>query len=55
MLDDAFDVLGVYNLLLPVHADNERGIRACRRAGFRQTGRRRKLPERAVPWWTLST
>jgi diamine N-acetyltransferase len=46
-LDYAFNVLGVHNVLLTVHADNERGIRAYRRAGFREMGRRREVLEKA--------
>lgn len=41
MLQYAFDVLGLQNVTLTVHADNTRGIRAYQRAGFRQAGIRR--------------
>jgi diamine N-acetyltransferase len=45
-LDYAFNVLGVHNVLLTVHADNEAGVRAYRRAGFREIGRRREVLEK---------
>ena len=38
MLQYAFDVLGMRNVSLTVHADNTRGIRAYERAGFRRSG-----------------
>lgn len=41
MLHYAFDVLGLQNVTLTVHADNQRGIRAYGRAGFRHAGVRR--------------
>lgn len=41
MLGYAFDVLGMQNVMLTVHADNVRGIRAYERAGFRRIGVRR--------------
>jgi RimJ/RimL family protein N-acetyltransferase len=41
MLRYAFDVLGIQNVMLTVHADNTRGIRAYERAGFRRIGVRR--------------
>ena len=41
MLHYAFDVLGIQNVMLTVHADNTRGIRAYERAGFRRIGARR--------------
>ena len=42
MLEYAFHVLGLHNVVLSVYARNERGIRAYRRAGFREIGRRRE-------------
>lgn len=41
MLQYAFDVLGMQNVMLTAHADNVRGIRAYERAGFRRIGVRR--------------
>jgi RimJ/RimL family protein N-acetyltransferase len=37
-----FTALGLRNIMLKVHAFNERGIRAYQRAGFRLIGRRRQ-------------
>jgi len=42
MLDYAFSVLGLNNVMLTVFSQNERGLRAYRRAGFREIGRRRQ-------------
>ncbi|MDP8924170.1 MAG: GNAT family N-acetyltransferase [Chloroflexota bacterium] len=42
MLDYAFTALGLHNVLLLVFAYNERGLRAYRRAGFKEIGRRRE-------------
>lgn len=42
MLDYAFTVLGLHNVLLMTYAYNERAIRAYRRAGFREIGRWRE-------------
>ncbi len=42
MLDYAFTGLGLHNVMLNVFANNERAIRAYRRAGFREIGRRRQ-------------
>ena len=42
VLDYAFTALGVHNVWLDVVAFNERAIRAYRRAGFREIGRRRE-------------
>ncbi len=41
MLDYGFTALGLQNIMLQVFAYNERGIRAYRRAGYREIGRRR--------------
>ena len=40
MLDYAFDRLELHNVMLRVYANNEAGIRAYRKAGFREFGRR---------------
>jgi RimJ/RimL family protein N-acetyltransferase len=40
-LDWAFTVIGLRNVMLEVHEFNEQGIRAYRRAGFEEIGRRR--------------
>ncbi|HZQ34353.1 MAG TPA: GNAT family protein [Dehalococcoidia bacterium] len=40
VLDYAFHVLGLHNVLLTVFATNPRGVRAYEKAGFRQIGRR---------------
>ncbi len=42
MLGYGFGVLGLHNIDLTVVDFNSRGIRACERAGFRVTGRRRE-------------
>lgn len=42
MLDYGFTALGLHNIMLQVFAYNERGIRAYRRAGYREIGRRRQ-------------
>ncbi len=42
LLDYAFDALGLHNVWLRVYSYNERAIRAYRRAGFREIGRRRQ-------------
>jgi RimJ/RimL family protein N-acetyltransferase len=42
MLDYAFHVLGLHNVMLTVYPRNERGVRAYRRAGFREIGLRRQ-------------
>jgi RimJ/RimL family protein N-acetyltransferase len=42
MLDYAFNVLGLHNVILDVMSYNERAIRAYQRAGFRELGRRRQ-------------
>jgi diamine N-acetyltransferase len=45
-LDYAFTGLGLHNVMLTVYADNERGLRAYTRAGFRVIGRRREALRR---------
>ena len=42
LLDYAFDALGLRNVLLTTFSYNERAIRAYRRAGFKEIGRRRQ-------------
>src|SRR5713226_2402406 len=42
MLDYGFTALGLHNIHLSVWSFNERAIRAYRRAGFREIGRRRE-------------
>jgi RimJ/RimL family protein N-acetyltransferase len=42
MLDYAFTVLGLHNVLLSTYGYNERAVRAYTRAGFRVMGRRRE-------------
>jgi len=42
----AFGPLGLHNLTLSVHADNERAMRAYARAGFQVVGRRREVVRR---------
>lgn len=43
LLDYAFTACGLHNVMLKVHAFNERAIRAYRRAGFEEIGRRRSV------------
>ena len=42
VLEYAFTTLGLHNVMLNVFANNERAMRAYRRAGFREIGRRRQ-------------
>ena len=42
VLDYAFNVLGLHNVMLQVFAFNPRGIRAYEKAGFKLIGRRRE-------------
>jgi RimJ/RimL family protein N-acetyltransferase len=42
LLDYGFSVLGLHNVMLDTFSYNERAIRAYRRAGFREFGRRRE-------------
>ena len=42
ILDYAFNVLSLHNVMLRVFSYNERAIRAYRRVGFREIGRRRQ-------------
>lgn len=43
MLDYAFTVLGLHNVMLTVYEYNLAGIRAYQKAGFREIGRRREV------------
>jgi len=42
VLDYGFTALGLHNIMLKAFSFNERGIRAYRRAGFKEMGRRRE-------------
>lgn len=42
MLDYVFTALGLHNIMLKAFGYNERGIRAYRRAGFKEIGWRRE-------------
>lgn len=42
VLDYAFSVLGLHNVMLDTNSFNERAIRCYRRAGFKEIGRRRE-------------
>jgi diamine N-acetyltransferase len=46
MLDYGFTLLGLHNIMLSVDSYNERAIRAYRRAGFKEIGRRREARRR---------
>lgn len=46
MLAYGFDAFNLHNIMLWVFSDNERGIRAYLRAGFREIGRRREARRR---------
>lgn len=46
MLDYGFTLLGLHNIMLKVDSHNERAIRAFRRAGFKEIGRRRQVRKR---------
>ncbi|WP_152391885.1 GNAT family N-acetyltransferase [Paenibacillus guangzhouensis] len=43
MLEYAFKILGLHNVMLTVYAYNSAGIRAYEKAGFREYGRRREV------------
>ncbi len=43
MLDYAFTIIGLHNIMLDTYSYNERAIRAYARAGFRIIGRRREV------------
>ncbi|MBX6341026.1 MAG: GNAT family N-acetyltransferase [Thermomicrobiaceae bacterium] len=51
MLDYAFTALGLHSVMLEVAAYNEAGLRAYRKAGFREFGRRREAYWFAGRWW----
>ena len=42
ILDYGFKTLNLHNILLSVHADNPAGIACFKKAGFRESGRRRE-------------
>ena len=42
MLDYGFTCLNLHNIMLRAYSFNERGLRAYRRAGFQEIGRRRE-------------
>ena len=42
ILDYAFNVLGLHNVMLSVYDYNRRGVRAYEKAGFKVIGRRRQ-------------
>ncbi len=46
ILEYGFRALGLHNIMLRVHSDNEPAIRAYRRAGFQPIGRRREVVRR---------
>lgn len=46
MLDYGFTALNLHNIMLLVYSQNERGIRAYKRAGFQIIGRRREALRR---------
>lgn len=43
MLDYGFNILNLHNIMLKAFAYNEAGIRAYRKAGFKEIGRRREV------------
>jgi RimJ/RimL family protein N-acetyltransferase len=43
VLDYAFSVLGLHNIMLSMAGYNERALRTYRRVGFREIGRRREI------------
>jgi RimJ/RimL family protein N-acetyltransferase len=47
VLEYGFSMLGLHNIMLTVHGDHERALRAYRRAGFQVIGRRRQVIRRA--------
>jgi RimJ/RimL family protein N-acetyltransferase len=53
MLDYAFTVLGLHNVMLSVYAFNLAGIRAYQKAGFRECGRRRQAMPVAGRRWDI--
>lgn len=52
-LDDAFNALGVENVMLTVYMFNDAGIRADTKAGFREFGRRRRCSRLGQQLWDL--
>ena len=53
MLDYAFTVQGLHNVMLQVHEFNLAGIRAYTKAGFKEFGRRRECHFMGGKYWDL--
>jgi len=53
MLDYAFTVLGLHNVMLRVYAYNLPAHRAYSKAGFREFGRRREAVRMGGRWWDV--
>ena len=53
MLDYAFTVQGLHNVMLHVHEYNPAGIRAYTRVGFKEFGRRRKSQYMSGRYWDV--
>jgi RimJ/RimL family protein N-acetyltransferase len=53
MLDYAFTVMGLHNVVLTVWEFNPAGLRAYTKAGFREYGRRHQCGLLAGKWWDL--
>lgn len=53
VLDHAFIVLGMRNVMLKVYTSNIAGIRAYEKAGFREFGRRRQAAEMNGKAWDV--
>ncbi|MYB77677.1 MAG: GNAT family N-acetyltransferase, partial [Chloroflexi bacterium] len=53
MLDYAFTVQGLHNVMLHVHEYNLAGIRAYTKAGFKEFGRRRECHFMGGKYWDL--
>jgi len=43
VLDYAFSILGIHNVMLTVYEYNEAGLKAYKKAGFKENGRRREV------------
>ncbi|HLY29547.1 MAG TPA: GNAT family protein [Ktedonobacterales bacterium] len=53
LLDYGFHVLGLHNIMLDTYSYNERAIRAYKRAGFREFGRRRECQRLGDRWYDI--
>ena len=53
MLDYAFTVLGLHNVMLRVHAYNLAGLRTYQKAGYREFGRRREAVWMGGRFWDI--